>query len=480
MSQTAHEITFTANPTQKAFIESRADADLFSSRMGEGKTAGLCWAVWHFTKHNPGADVAMIRDIWDNLRDTTMKEFFEWFPDKVCGEYRASEKRFTWTMEGMGRGSVYFMGMDDPDDASKLQSRSLAGFVMDEPAPAVDSGGISEEIFDVAMSRLRQKGMNYYMAKLAQNNSDETHWTYKKFVDPGTEGYVTHQPQIPENLKNLPGNYYEKLRTVWQNRPDFQRRFIDGKYGFTPKGRQVTPEFNEDMHSALGLVPVKGRPLTLLWDFGLNPTCIITQVTPLGHWLILKSFVGEGIGVEELIEANVKPELAANYMEFMKYETIHIGDPSGKNREQSSSKRSAVRSLLKMLGGKWKPGPVEIQERLQPLKAVLRQTINGTGVVRIDKQKAREVYLALRGGWHYKVSKSGIVSQNPEKDQHSHPGDGMGYGAARLFPMAIRSKGRVPSKKPKAAVYFGGLRTKGLGFEKPGRKLPKQERVIGV
>lgn len=474
-----HDITFNPNPVQKVFIESRADADVFSSRFGEGKSAALCWSIFHHTRYNPGAVHALIRDTWENLRDTTQKEFFHWFPPGICGNYIASQKKFVWTLDGMGKGEVQFLGMDDPDDAHKLQSRALAGFEMDEPAPAMDSGGISEEIFDIAMGRLRQRGMNYYIAKLAQNNPDEMHWTYRKFVDPGTKGYKPHQTDNPENLKNLPDRYYEKLREQWAHRPDLQRRFIDGKYGYTPKGRKVTPEFSENIHAAVGLTPVKNRPLTFLWDFGLNPTCIITQVTPLRHWYILESFVGDGIGVEELIEANVKPTLAQHYMPWMKFDVLHIGDPAGRSREQSSSERSAVRSVRKQLGGKWRDGPIKTLERTEPLKAVLRQTQHDTGVVRVDKQKAREVYMALRGGWHFKVAKNGIITPEPVKDMHSHPGDAMGYGAARLFPIAVKGNKKVGTTS-RSAVYFGGLRdARGLGFEQPGKKLPKEQLVIG-
>ena len=31
--------------------------------------------------------------------------------------------------------------------------------------------------------------MKDYPVKLAQNNSDETHWSYKRFVKPGTDGF---------------------------------------------------------------------------------------------------------------------------------------------------------------------------------------------------------------------------------------------------------------------------------------------------
>jgi hypothetical protein len=137
-----HQITFNPNPMQKQFIESRAAADLFSSRMGEGKSAALAWAVYYHTRHNPGAIWYVIRDTWENLRSTTLQEFFKWFPPGLFGTWHATHKEFTWA-SGVAEGRVGFLGMDSPDDSTKLMSRPLAGFAMDEPAPAVGNAGIS-------------------------------------------------------------------------------------------------------------------------------------------------------------------------------------------------------------------------------------------------------------------------------------------------------------------------------------------------
>lgn len=476
------EIIFKANPIQKAFIESTHEADLFSSRMGEGKSAGLCWAAFYFTKQNPGANLIIIRDTWVNLEATTQQEFFEWFG--AFGVYKASTKVFTWKVAGFNNGTLRFMGLDDPSDASSLQSLAIAGFLMDEPAPAAESGGISEDIFDVALARRRQKGMKYYIAKLAQNNPDENHWTYRRFVDPGTiptpqdkllpeqaSGFTLWHTDQAENLKNLPPGYYESLRNQWSHRPDFVQRFVEGQFGYISKGQKVTPEWSDNVHLTTGLAPIKGSQLWLLWDFGLNPTCVITQVTPMRHWNMIESFVGDGIGVEELITMHVKPTLESTYKGFI---WGHVGDPMGKMREQSSSKRSAVKVIKKELGGKWFDGPVRIEERISPLKAALRQLVGGKGMIQVDRDKCKEVYLALRGGWHYHIARSGLVSENPQKDEHSHPGDAVSYGAAKLFPLGKLQKRAYGTRQGKRASFFKGNKTKtGLGFEKPGA-IPKE------
>lgn len=474
MSESAktHEVRFIANPTQMAFIRSRAEADLFACRMGEGKSAALVWSIYYHTRANPGATWALIRDTWENLRKTTQKEFFKWFPDGVFGTYKASEKTFTWKAEGMS-GEVLFLGMDTEEDASKLQSLELAGFGMDEPAPAASSGGIDEMIFNVAVTRLRQPGMKWYPVKLAENNPDEGHWTYKRFADPDTkeDGYECFQTVEPENLQNLPRGYYERTRKALRGRPDLQRRFVEGHFGFQKVGEAVTPQWSDRLHLTEGLDRIPRVPLICLWDFGLNPTCILTQVSPLGHWLILKSFVGEGIGAYQLIEQFIKPVIQTD---FKGLELRHIGDPAGKTREQSNAEQSAVKVIRHQLGGRWTPGPVEFDERRDPLCWVLSQALNGVGLIQVDKYKAQEVYHALRGGWHFPKSRGGVVGNRPVKDGNSHPGDAMGYGAAVLFPQA-RLHGKKGSRpRPRQFNQWGASRGPGS----PGVRMPPEGQVI--
>lgn len=463
-----HVTTFNPNPMQKRFIESRAKADLFSSRMGEGKSAAICWSVMYHTRHNPGAEWAIVRDTFANMTATTQKEFFKWFPPGIYGTYNHTRREWTWA-EGVARGKVFFLGMDDPQDATKLMSRELAGFGMDEPAPAVGTAGIDELVFDIAISRLRQPGMKWYAAKLATNNPDEHHWTYRKFVQPGTEGFICWQPDKPENEQNLPASYYSELRRLWAHRPDLIRRFVQGEFGFQQEGKAVTPQWNDRVHLAIGLAPIPRAELILLWDFGHNPTCIVTQLTPMGHWNILDALVGDGIGTAELIVDGVKPLLNNRYRG---HKLRHIGDPAGTIREQTSILRSPVKLIKSELGGQWRSGPVRFEERIEPLRAVLSRLTGGVGVVQVDRDRASAVWHALRGGWHFHVSRTGITSGEPLKDIHSHPGDAMSYGAAVLFPL-----GRL-TQKPERGIVLpdqgGYFRSSGpLGFERPYAQIPR-------
>lgn len=469
-------IKFNPNPVQAGFITSQADADLFSSRVGEGKSTALCWAIYYHTKHNPGAEWAFIRDTFENIQKTSQKTFFEWFPPGIVGTYNATKKEFTWA-EGFAKGTVTFVGMDDPGDASKLLSWVLGGIAIDEPAPAAGSAGVDEMVFDLGIQRLRQPGMKWRPLKMATNNPDEEHWTYRKFVGENSEenNFRLWQPQKPENMNNLPEGYYEKIRRANAHRPDLIRRFVDGEFGFQQEGAPVTPQWNDRIHLSMGLSPIKQREIFIGWDFGHNPTAIITQRTPLGYWNILYSFVGDGIGVEELIDNQVLPILRDR---FGRVQIRHIGDPAGTAGEQTSIKRSAVKSIKRMIGGTWRSGPVRWEERKDPLQSILTKTISGTGLVQVDRENAKEVWHALRGGWHYHKSRNGTTSAEPLKNMSSHPGDAMGYLAAILFPAGKIAK-QADIHPSKIGHYFGdsgfGMPTEDsfrIGPERPG-SLPK-------
>jgi hypothetical protein len=378
------------------------------------------------------------------MQATTMKSFFQWFPPGVFGTYHAQKKEWTWA-SGVAEGTVTFLGMDDPSDASKLMSRELAGIAIDEPAPAIGSVGIDELIFDIGMSRLRQPGMKWYSMKLAENNPDETHWTFKKFVTPGTDGYALWQPAVPENAQNLPPSYYAELRKLWAHRPDLVKRFVEGEFGFQQIGKSVTPEWNDRLHLTFGMSPLPRYDTHVFWDFGHNPSAIICQKTPLGQLLVLDALVGDDVGTEELITQGVRPLLAERYKKCTLH---HIGDPAGEQREQTSIKRSAVRLIKQELGGSWKKGPLRWEERREPLRALLTRVHGGKGLMLVDRDRAAPIWHALRGGWHFHVSRAGIISGEAVKNIHSHPGDALSYGVAVLFPL-----GKLQNRRPSRSVH---------------------------
>jgi hypothetical protein len=486
-------VRFVANPTQRLFIENRpgdwlirppswpADVkpqvvDLFSCRMGEGKSAGLCWAAWFYTKHNPGAQCALIRDTWENMRDTTRVEFLKWFG--LMGEETKSAKSFKWTASGM-TGTVTFMGMDDEKDAHKLQSREFGFFGMDEPSPAAGVGGIQSMIFETALTRLRQPGMQWYAAKLAQNNPDESHWTYKKFVDPGTKGYRHLQTQKPENESNLPPGYYAEMGKDLAGRPDLQRRFVEGQFGFQAIGQAVTPRWNDKVHLQKGLEPIPGCELILGWDGGLTPVCTVSQIAPSGIWYILDCLVEEDGGVYQLIDDQVFNLLEIRYANF-KGKWRHIGDPSLVNRDQSDSRQSAARVIREKLGGRFTPGPIDLASGVDPLNKRLGLLgPGGQAMIQVDRERAKAVWHALRGGWHLAKHAGDVTGTTPVKNHpHSDVGDTMRYVAGILFPRGEQRQRRRKYRAPGYAHYSPSVAGTVKTLRESKVRLPEEFRTL--
>ena len=494
-------VRFIANPIQRQFIESRAEADLWSCRMGEGKSAGLCWASFFHAKENPGARHVFFRDTYVNLQRTTQAEFFKWFPPGRVGTWHEAKKLWKWNVDGLGKAEVLWMGADSEDDISRLQSLSIGGAFFDEPAPGSDSGGIPHSIFGTAATRLRDggQGTNWYALKLAENSPDETHWTYIEFVDPGQpvhddpippdqeRGFKLHRGS-PENLLHLPRGYYERLerRMTAMGRPDLVRRFVHGDFGFQQSGQPVTPQYREDLHGYDYLMPENNTDLLLLWDFGAGTgtTCTVTQPRKDGHWDVLASWNEPGSGVKQLIASHVRPYLNtdANGLYYW-----HSGDPAGSSRDASDSTQNSVRMIRDELGGRWRNGALKLADGIDPLRWALSQLLpDGEPMVRVSKKDAIIVHRSLRGGWKYRTQGSGVVAQTPTKDSNSHPGDTMRYGASVLYPHAtMRSAMRIdagtPGLKPFAASRRWSDPRPGPGPGKPGHRgvqLPKEARKL--
>jgi hypothetical protein len=125
-----------------------------------------------------------------------------------------------------------------------------------------------------------------------------------------------------------------------------------------------------------------------------------------------------------------------------------------------------VSIIRNRLGGSWRSGPVQWDNRIEPLRAALSRNIGGRGLIQVDRDNAQAVHYALRGGWHFNVARTGLVSGIPVKDHHSHPGDAMSYGAAILFPMGKLRDNSKGFKEPVEASYFKyGPQDVGAGFQ---------------
>jgi len=242
----------------------------------------------------------------------------------------------------------------------------------------------------------------------------------------------------------------------------------------------VTPLWSDEVHLMDALEPIKGGELWITWDGGATPVAIITQLLPSGVVLVLDALAETHGGTYQLIEDQVYPLLETRYASF-RGQWRHTGDPNLETGDQSNILQSPVRAIKKMLGGSWVAGPKEIDKRVDPLNRRLGLLgPGGTGMVLVDRVRARGVHHALRGGWHRAKHGGGTTSPNPVKNHpHSDFGDALGYLFATLFPLGHeRQTGRRRYGSSGYARYTAASVGPQRTLVAPKTKIPPEFRTL--
>lgn len=441
-------LTLTA--TQTAFLLSDAETSVFMGSRGEGKTTGGVVAMLSHAQRQPQESWpivwAVVRDTWVYLRDTTIATVKRLLPPGVASFWSYQDR----VCEIPPSLKILFFGMDQPSDANRFQSLELGGLWIEEPAPAADiATGLPVEVYGVGVTSLRQLEPAIKAGKKARhrcqitlNPPDEDHWVMKLQDDPSVQFFTAAPGEVTSQ------EYRDRNRAALfaAGRHDLIARLVEGKIGQVLVGLSVAPEFSDTLHVGEALPVLSGVDSFRWWDFGLNPTCIWAQMTPLGTVHILDVRVGQNIGMEQFLDREVLPLQAQRYTGVRFLDT---GDPAGFQREQSNSEQSAALVLRQRLGATLRPGPTEWPARRDAVKASLTRLTGGRPFIQIDRERCRPLIRALRGGWRYATDGSGrVLNALPVKDVHSHPGDAFGYGLAVLMGHTGTRRSAIPAVIP--------------------------------
>lgn len=267
------------------------------------------------------------------------------------------------------------------------------------------------------------------------NPADEDHWTWHKLIgDPiNDERTKTEVFNIPYGSNWIIENWQRDLvKQAYRDRPDLYDRYVRGKFSFVQLGEAVTPEYNDKIHRSDHYIPADSALETFrFWDGGLNPTCVIMQMSPRGRMLFLDTLRGENIGVKQLIQTQVIPLINDKYKDVTKWRDI--GDPSMANREQSDSSQNAADVINSELNASFERGEKSWENRRESVKEMLNRNIDGEPMFLLSRNDVI-LHRCLRGGWHYSRNNSGqLMKDKATKDVHSHPGDAVSHGVARII-----------------------------------------------
>jgi len=256
------------------------------------------------------------------------------------------------------------------------------------------------------------------------------------------DGSYTPNP-LSENIDHLPGGFQYYLDMIAGNDEDHIDVMVLGNYGHLKTGKPVYQEYNDRLHCPeTGIVPIKGVPIAMGWDFGLTPSCVIGQMTALGQFIVHDELFSEDMGVRQFARDIVKPLLATKYSGFEVL--FSLGDPSGSARGESEAK-SAIGILnddyvdnedgdiiVPLNMGFYTEGAPtnDPTARLDAVKGFLTRLVDGGYPAYVLNKECKYLRKGKMGGYKYKkIQLSGESRYNlkPDKDIYSHPADAEQY-----------------------------------------------------
>jgi len=325
-------------PTIRKFALSNKRVRCLMGPFSSGKSSGCVIELIKLAQNQePGPDgirrtrFVVVRNSYRQLLDTTIKTFHDWFPPKLFGEWRVTDHTYFITKFPGVHIEIMFRALDRPDQVSNLLSLEVTGAWFNE-AREIPKAII--EAMDARIGRYPSKrdgGPSWHGIIMDTNPPDDGSYLYTMFerVKP-VNWEMFKQPSglsvHAENTKNIPvKNYYQELAKGKDEM--YIRVYIHGQYGYLVSGKPVFQSFRDNIHVAPHqLEPQKGLDVLCGFDFALQPTCIIAQITPLGQLQILDEVVSEGMGLRQFCDNKLLPLLRLKYFGM---NVMGFGDPSG-------------------------------------------------------------------------------------------------------------------------------------------------------
>lgn len=376
---------------------------------------------------------AVVRNSYNQLSDTTIKTFHDWFPPRLFGEWRVTDHKYIITKFPGVQLEILFRALDRPDQVSNLLSLELTGAWFNEvrEIPWAIIEAMDGRIFRYPSKR--DVGKDYWSGMIMDTNPPEEDSTlYKMFEKVRPKGYsIFKQPSglsaHAENTTHLTKNYYKNLANGKDEM--YIRVYIHGQYGYVISGKPVFQSFVDNVHVAPHVLePIKGLDLLIGFDFGLQPACSLAQVTPYGQLRILDELVSDGMGLRQFCNNQLLPLLRRKYFG---YNVVGYGDPSGTSRaptdestcyEVLQGPEIGLRNIL--------PAPTNaIQPRVSAVEGFLNKMWKGEPGFLLSPN-CHYLRKAMNGGYHYEKdpkSNGEDYKPMPVKNFSSHISDSLEY-----------------------------------------------------
>lgn len=439
--------TYVASPNMAKFHRDDHFVRAIMGPIGSGKSVACCVElVMKGMAQRPNSQgirqtkFAIIRNTYRELVDTTMKTWFDWFPEEL-GVLLKKDMMFE-THIPLSDGTVLnmqilFRALDKPQDVKKLLSLELTGAWINEARE------LPKQIMDMLIGRLGRfprkihnqpgqddfDGPTWHGLIMDTNPPDSDHWWYHLFEVLRPDSYILFkQPSgtsaEAENIQNLPPGYYTNMQDGKDQ--EWINVYVHGKYGFVADGKPVWPEYKDDTHSTNDEIMIdRKRVIYVGVDFGLTPAAIFGQETASGRWLIFDELVTFDMGAKNfgrLLNKHINKHYSDCELEI-------YGDPSGDFRAQTDE----ITPFMILAAEGINACPTYTNDpliRIEAVSSVLSRMDFAGNPAFLVGPKAQMCRKALAGGYKYRrmaVAGQERFADKPDKGRYSHVADALQY-----------------------------------------------------
>lgn len=240
-------------PKQEEAIFSRSSNIGYGGAWGSGKTLAL--AIWVKCKTDIANNLILVgRKTYDELRDTTQREYFDLFPEHQI--FHNKNENATYLPNGT---TILWRHLDE---WHKLTNLNLGAFAIDQAEE------IAEECFIALQGRLR-RNVNGRQSMIVFNTEGHN-WIWKMFKAQLREDYHLIETTTFEN-PHLPDDYFERLKLLPDN---IQKRYVFGSWAVFEG--QIYEEFIESKHAINPFnIPESWEKIVAIDHGFTNPTAIL-------------------------------------------------------------------------------------------------------------------------------------------------------------------------------------------------------------
>ena len=159
------------------------------------------------------------------------------------------------------------------------------------------------------------------------------------------------------------------------------------------------------------------------WN-GNTPSTALIQRNVYGQLVVLDELVSENMGIETFLSQKLQPLLAET--RYVGCHVVVAPDPAGWAKQQIGEVSPV--DVVKKAGFRVvKPSTNDPERRIEAVERVLARHVDGKPAFVVNPHCTNTIK-AFRYGYRYKVNRSGVQDNRPEKNNHSHIMDGTQYG----------------------------------------------------